>query len=126
MALLNQVTEWKTDIIALAGYLTKLPSTFTEMFKGPVVNIHPSLLPKFGGHGYYGLNVHQAVIEAGETETGCTVHMVDAEYDTGRILAQKKVSVIQGESASELAARVLKLEHELYPEILEQVACNLM
>jgi phosphoribosylglycinamide formyltransferase-1 len=86
------------------------------------VNIHPSLLPKFGGQGYYGLKVHQAVIQAGEKETGCTVHLVDGEYDTGKILAQRKLEVDPGESPEELAKRVLKLEHELYPKVLEDLA----
>lgn len=120
--LFNKVTEWKADYIALAGYLTKLPDSFIQRFPGTIVNIHPSLLPKFGGQGYYGLKVHQAVIQAGEKETGCTVHLVDGEYDTGKILAQRKLEVDPRESPEELAKRVLKLEHELYPKVLEDLA----
>lgn len=124
-ALYKTVSEWKADYIALAGYLTKLPNSFIQRFPGTIVNIHPSLLPKFGGQGYYGLRVHQAVLQAGEKETGCTVHLVDGEYDTGKILAQLKLEVNPGESPEELAERVLKLEHELYPIILEDLAKGL-
>ncbi len=121
-ALLEQVGDWDTDIIALAGFLVKLPPSFIAQFPGIIVNIHPSLLPKFGGYGFYGQKVHAAVLEAGETITGCTVHLVDEGYDTGKILAQKTLLIHPGETVVELAARVLKAEHELYPEVLERLA----
>lgn len=121
-ALLDTTTNWNTDIIVLAGYLTKLPAIFIERFHGIILNIHPSLLPKFGGKGFYGLKVHDAVLQAGETESGCTVHVVDGEYDKGRILAQLKLDVHPNESAEELAKRVLQLEHELFPRVVEQIA----
>lgn len=107
-------------IIALAGYLCLYtpPSGFT----GPVVNIHPALLPKYGGRGYYGDKVHQAVLAAGDTESGCTVHLVEPEYDSGRILAQRRVPVLASDDVGSLAARVFQAETELYPEVLAGLA----
>lgn len=111
------------DIIVLAGYLCFFvqPAWFT----GPVVNIHPALLPKYGGKGYYGDKVHRAVIEAGDSETGCTVHLVDGEYDHGRILGQKRVPVLPGDQVSDLAARVFAAECDLYPEVLSRLIADL-
>ncbi|MFT5232976.1 MAG: phosphoribosylglycinamide formyltransferase-1 [Candidatus Krumholzibacteriia bacterium] len=112
------------QLIILAGYLSYYikPNAFT----GPVVNIHPALLPKFGGKGYYGNRVHRAVLEAGETESGCTVHRVDDIYDNGQILGQKKVPVQAGDSVGSLAARVFAAECELYPEVLRALAQELL
>ncbi len=90
-------------------------------FRGPVVNIHPALLPRYGGKGYYGDRVHQAVLEAGEKESGCTVHLVDDQYDHGRILGQQKVPVLPGDDVHTLAERVFAAECELYPRILQQM-----
>ncbi len=107
-------------IIALAGYLSlyEPPAGFT----GPVVNIHPALLPRHGGQGYYGDRVHQAVLAAGDAESGCTVHLVDDRYDSGRILAQRRVPVLPHDDVGSLAARVFAAECELYPEVLAQLA----
>jgi phosphoribosylglycinamide formyltransferase 1 len=104
------------DLIVLAGYLCFYIEP--EGFPGPVVNIHPALLPKYGGQGFYGDRVHRAVLEAGDSTTGCTVHLVDGQYDHGRILGQKEVPVVPGDDVHSLADRVFAAECELYPEVL--------
>lgn len=109
------------DVIALAGYLKQIPSELIDAFPGRIVNIHPSLLPKFGGHGMYGRHVHTAVLAAGETESGCTVHLVTEHYDEGPILAQARVAVLPGDTPESLATRVLEQEHILYPNTLQQL-----
>jgi phosphoribosylglycinamide formyltransferase 1 len=110
-------------IIALCGYLClyRAPADFD----GPVVNIHPALLPKYGGQGYYGDKVHQAVLAAGDAESGCTVHLVDDRYDSGRILAQRRVPVLASDDVGALAARVFAAECELYPAVLADLAREL-
>lgn len=121
---LNQwLASFQPEMIVLAGYLCfyMIPTDF----KGPVVNIHPALLPKFGGKGYYGDKVHQAVLDAGEALSGCTVHLVDGQYDTGRILDQQTVPVLPGDDAHSLAERVFQAECELYPKVLERLALEL-
>lgn len=110
------------DTIVLAGYMKILDKSVIEHFKGRVLNIHPALLPKFGGQGMYGMNVHKAVIEAGESVSGATIHLVDSEYDRGRILAQKEVPVLLDDTAETLAQRVLQAEHLLYSETLQKIA----
>lgn len=104
------------DLVVLAGYLRLM--NIPEGFEGRVVNIHPALLPKFGGPRMYGDRVHRAVIEAGETESGCTVHLCDTEYDTGPIILQKRCPVLEDDTVESLAARVFELEKEAYPEAL--------
>ncbi len=110
-------------VIILAGYLCFYIQP--EWFTGPVVNIHPALLPKYGGQGYYGDRVHKAVLAAGDSETGCTVHLVDDEYDHGRILGQQKVPVLPGDDVAALAERVFAAECELYPRMLSLLAAEL-
>ena len=110
------------DVIALSGYLRFVPTTVTRRWRGKMVNVHPSLLPAFGGAGMYGLRVHQAVLDAGVRVTGATVHFVDEEYDRGPIIAQWPVPVSVADSAEGLARRVLAAEHALYPRALEAVA----
>ncbi len=110
-------------IIVLAGYLCFYIQP--EWFAGPVVNIHPALLPKYGGKGFYGDRVHEAVLAAGDSETGCTVHLVDDEYDHGRILGQQKVPVLPGDDVAALAERVFAAECELYPRMLSLLAAEL-
>ncbi|MBX3044776.1 MAG: phosphoribosylglycinamide formyltransferase [Candidatus Kapabacteria bacterium] len=111
--------KFKIDLIVLAGYMKKLPSEVIARMNGRVLNIHPALLPKFGGEGMYGINVHKAVIEAGNKISGATVHLVESEYDRGRILLQKEVVVLADDSPETLAERVLKAEHKLYPNVIE-------
>ena len=109
------------DFIALAGYLRKIPGAVVRRFRGRMVNIHPALLPDFGGPGMYGLRVHQAVLAAGAKESGATVHFVDEEYDTGAIVLQGRVPVLPGDTPESLAKRVLEVEHRLYPEALNRI-----
>jgi formyltetrahydrofolate-dependent phosphoribosylglycinamide formyltransferase len=109
------------DTVCLAGYLRLLPLEVLRAFPDRVLNIHPALLPKFGGKGMYGRYVHEAVIAARESFSGCTVHLVSDEYDKGRILLQKKYELKPGETAESLAAEVLKLEHQAYVEALRSL-----
>ncbi|MCL2223419.1 MAG: phosphoribosylglycinamide formyltransferase [Defluviitaleaceae bacterium] len=109
----------KTDIVFLAGYLKKIPAPVLKTYENRIFNIHPSLLPKYGGRGMFGINVHTAVLAAGDTETGITIHRVTAEYDSGDILAQRKVPVHMGDTPESLAARVLEQEHIFLVEFLE-------
>jgi formyltetrahydrofolate-dependent phosphoribosylglycinamide formyltransferase len=117
--LLQQLTDWNTDLIVLAGYLRKIPASIIQAFDNRILNIHPALLPKFGGKGFYGMNVHTAVIEQQEVETGCTVHVVTEEYDKGPILGQSKVQVLDTDTPEDLAKRVLTEEHKLYPRVIQ-------
>lgn len=108
------------DWVCLAGYMRLLPVEVLRAFPERVLNIHPALLPKFGGKGMYGERVHQAVIDAGEVESGCTVHRVDERYDEGEIVLQLRCPVLPGDTAATLAARVLELEHRGYAQALRQ------
>lgn len=123
--LIQQLEAWNTDLITLAGYLKKIPSVMIRKYPNRILNIHPSLLPKYGGKGFYGSNVHKAVINAGEKESGCTVHVVTEEFDEGPVLAQTKVPVHKNDSPMELAKRILKQEHRLYPETIQKHIQNL-
>ncbi len=124
--LLDILNEHKVDMIALAGYLRKLPPVTIRAYRNRIVNIHPALLPKFGGKGMYGIRVHEAVIEAGEKESGASVHMVDEIYDHGEVVAQSRVPVKAGDTPEDLAARVLTVEHELYSRALKELAEKLL
>lgn len=117
-ALLEAVQEFQVDFIALAGYLRKIPPEVIRQFRGRMVNIHPALLPSFGGKGMYGEKVHQAALDAGCKVSGVSVHLVDEEYDRGPIVAQRAVNVREGDTAESLAKRVLEAEHRLYPEVV--------
>ncbi len=121
-ALLAILDQHKVDIIALAGYLKKVPAAIVERYRNRIVNIHPALLPKFGGEGMYGMRVHEAVLASGATTSGATVHIVDEEYDRGPIVLQRSVPVLPNDTPESLADRVLALEHELYPEALRAFA----
>lgn len=107
--------EHGIDVIFLAGYLRLLPGPVVAAYRRRIVNIHPALLPAFGGKGMYGMNVHRAVLESGTRLSGATVHFVDEHYDEGNILAQWPVPVLPGDTPAALAARVLQVEHRLYP-----------
>lgn len=119
-ALFSAFDEYRIDLIALAGYLRKLPPEVVKKFRWKVLNIHPALLPDFGGKGMYGLRVHRAVLDAGRKFSGVTVHLVNEEYDRGSIVAQETVPVLVNDDAETLAQRVLKVEHRLYPEVITQ------
>lgn len=121
-AILDALVLHRADVIALAGYMKKLGPRTLAHFRGRILNIHPALLPKYGGKGMYGIHVHEAVIAAGEKESGVTVHLVNEEYDRGPILAQVRVPVIPGDTPETLAERVLVQEHILYAATLEKIA----
>ena len=120
-SIIKLLNENKTDLIVLAGYLTILSPNIVKAYEGRIINIHPALLPKFGGVGMYGMNVHEAVIAAGEKESGCTVHFVDAGADTGKIIAQARVTVETTDTPESLQKKVLEKEHELLPKVVAQL-----
>ncbi len=112
----------RAELVVLAGYLQLVPAAVVREYRGRMINIHPALLPAFGGPGMYGRRVHAAVIDAGVRVTGVTVHFVDEEYDHGPIIAQWPVPVLQGDDADRLARRVLQVEHRLLPEVVAALA----
>jgi phosphoribosylglycinamide formyltransferase-1 len=120
--LLALLRKFRIDLVVLAGYLKRIPSKVIREYAGRIINIHPALLPAFGGEGMYGARVHEAVIASGVEETGVTVHLVDDEYDRGPIIAQWRVPVDKSDTAESLAARVLNIEHVVYPRVVEMVA----
>ncbi|UCE23479.1 MAG: phosphoribosylglycinamide formyltransferase [Candidatus Zixiibacteriota bacterium] len=120
-ALLDKLAEHKVEYIALAGYLKLLPAELVKTYRNRIVNIHPALLPKYGGKGMYGHFVHEAVIANGDKESGVSVHLVDEIYDHGKVLEQVRVPVMPDDSPDDLAARVLKQEHKLYARVLEKL-----
>lgn len=119
-AVTRAVESSQADLIVMAGFLCRW--LFPGQFNGRVLNIHPALLPDFGGAGMYGRHVHQAVLAAGRATSGCSVHIADLEYDHGPIVAQRPVPVLAGDSAETLAARVGQAEREVYPWVIQQVA----
>ncbi|VAH23315.1 unnamed protein product [Triticum turgidum subsp. durum] len=114
--LLNALRDLRVDFVLLAGYLKLVPGELVQAYPRSILNIHPSLLPAFGGKGYYGLKVHKAVIASGARYSGATVHFVDEQFDTGRTLAQRVVPVLADDTPEQLAARVLHEEHHVYVE----------
>jgi formyltetrahydrofolate-dependent phosphoribosylglycinamide formyltransferase len=122
---LAALDEEGIHVIALAGYLRLVPESVVQRFRGRIVNIHPALLPAFGGPGMYGIHVHRAVIAAGCFVSGVTVHQVDERYDEGKPIAQWPVPVLRGDTPESLAARVLRVEHRLYPLALEALCAGL-
>jgi len=121
-AILATLREASADVVLLAGYMKKLGPQTLAAYKGRILNTHPALLPKFGGQGMYGNNVHAAVLAAGETETGVSIHLVDADYDTGAVVAQCRVPVRSDDGVTELAARVQAREREFLIETLDRIA----
>ena len=118
---LRHLVRWNVEVIALAGYLRLVPSPVVAAYRGRMLNIHPALLPAFGGKGMYGERVHRAVLAAGVRVTGATVHYVDEGYDTGAIVAQQPVPVLPADDVARVAARVLRVEHRLYPAVLDHL-----
>ncbi|MEO6877762.1 MAG: phosphoribosylglycinamide formyltransferase, partial [Gemmatimonadaceae bacterium] len=114
--------EHTVDLIVLAGYLRLVPVDVVRQYEGRILNVHPALLPAFGGPGMYGQRVHQAVIDSGARVTGVTAHFVDEVYDRGRIIAQWPVPVFAGDDAATVAARVLRVEHLMYPRVVDALA----
>jgi phosphoribosylglycinamide formyltransferase 1 len=121
-ALETLLAEHRIDLVVLAGYLRLVAPATVRRYAGAIVNVHPALLPAFGGAGMYGLHVHQAVLDAGVAISGVTVHFVDEEYDRGTIIAQWPVPVLTGDDAHSLAARALRVEHLLYPRVVDALA----
>ena len=120
-AILNALQKHKVDLAILAGYMKLLGPQTLAQYRGRILNIHPALLPKFGGKGLYGRLVHEAVLAAGEKVTGVTIHLVDENYDRGPIVAQCEVPVLQGDTPDSLAARVLVHEHQFFTETLQKI-----
>ncbi|HIO41177.1 MAG TPA: phosphoribosylglycinamide formyltransferase [Candidatus Marinimicrobia bacterium] len=122
--LIETCLKAEIDLICLAGYMKMLPPAFVKQYENKILNIHPGLLPEFGGKGFFGMRVHEAVINSGKRESGATVHFVDEIYDHGPIILQKKVEVLETDTAESLAERILKLEHELFPEVVKAFCEN--
>jgi phosphoribosylglycinamide formyltransferase-1 len=121
-ALLSALRGHGVNFIALAGYMKRVPPAVVAAYRMRIVNIHPALLPGFGGAGMYGMRVHEAVLAAGEKASGATVHFVDEEYDTGPVVLRREVPVLAGDTPESLAARVLAAEHEVYPAAIRKIA----
>jgi len=120
-AYVQELKERQIDLIVLAGFLWKIPTALVQEYKGRIINIHPALLPKHGGKGMYGRHVHEAVIGAGEKETGITIHYVDEFYDHGQAIFQAQTAVDPGDTPETLARKVQRLEHEHFPRVIEEV-----
>ena len=116
--------EAGAQLVVLAGYLSILTSDLLDRFPGKVINIHPALLPKFGGKGFYGLNVHRAVLAAGEKESGATVHFVNEGIDKGEIIMQRSVPVMEDDTPESLQERVLEIEHQILPEAVRKLEAD--
>jgi phosphoribosylglycinamide formyltransferase-1 len=121
-ALLTLLRTHDVNLIVLAGYMKQIHPRVVRAYRNRILNIHPALLPKFGGKGMYGHHVHEAVIQAGEGFSGATVHIVDEVYDHGPVILQKRIPVDPEDTSETLAAKVLRIEHELYPEALRLIA----
>lgn len=120
----NKLLEEKIDFIVLAGFLLKIPDNIIKAYENKIINIHPALLPDFGGKGMFGLNVHKAVLQSGKKESGITIHLVNENYDEGRILFQQKCRVMENDTPETLAARVQELEHNCFPTVVEKYILN--
>ncbi|MBK6347645.1 MAG: phosphoribosylglycinamide formyltransferase [Bacteroidales bacterium] len=119
--ILRDLQSRKIDLIVLAGFLWLIPGNILKTFRDRIVNIHPALLPAYGGKGMYGMAVHEAVIDAGETESGITIHLIDEVYDKGKILLQEKCPVLPGDTPDILAEKVHRLEYEHFPKVIEKM-----
>jgi phosphoribosylglycinamide formyltransferase-1 len=122
--LLAQLKELETDLIVLAGFLWKVPDELIQAFPDRIINIHPALLPKYGGKGMYGMHVHEAVLENKEPKSGITIHYVNEKYDEGAIIFQAETAILVEDTPETLAARIHKLEYEYFPGIVEHILLN--
>ena len=118
---LDKISELKPDLIVLAGFLWKFPEHIIAQYPNKIINIHPALLPKYGGKGMYGMKVHQTVLDNKEKETGITIHYVNEQYDEGEFIFQQKVNIEDCASADEVSVKVQELEHKYFPEIIEKL-----
>ena len=123
-AFLEGIISTNPDLIVLAGFLLKIPEKMVSAFENRIINIHPSLLPKYGGKGMYGLNIHKEVLLNKEKFSGLTIHYVNKEYDKGAVIFQKKIKINEKETPESLSSKVLKLEHENYSLIIEKILNN--
>ena len=123
-AALNAILKISPNLIVLAGFLWKMPTKIIDHFPNKILNIHPALLPDYGGKGMYGMNIHKAVIKNNEKESGITVHYVNKNYDEGKILFQKSIDLDEKESLESLSRKVLKLEHSCFAKIIEKTLIN--
>ena len=119
--LLQLLEALEPDLIVLAGFLWKIPGDMVRAFPQKIINIHPALLPRFGGKGMYGMHVHEAVLEKREKESGITVHFVNEAYDEGAIILQEKVAIVEGETPESLAGKIHQLEYKYYPEVISNL-----
>ena len=115
---------YKTDLILLAGFMKKIPQNIIKKYNNKIMNIHPSLLPKYGGYGYYGMKVHDAVVKSKDKVSGATIHFVNEEYDNGPIIIQKKIHLKNNDDSNSLSKKVLKIEHKIYPEAVKAFCLN--
>ncbi len=122
--LIEDIGSYNPDLIVLAGFLLLVPKAMVKEFLGKIINIHPALLPKFGGKGMYGMNVHNAVIESGESRSGITIHYVNEEYDRGDIIFQQDLEISKEDTPESLAQKIHKLEYEYFPKVIEQLLKN--
>ncbi len=122
--IIEYLNKYNIDMIVLAGFLWLVPQYLIDAYPGRIVNIHPALLPKFGGKGMYGMHVHEAVKQSGETETGITIHLIDGNYDQGSTVFQAKVQVSPNDSPDDIATKVHALEYEYYPKVIEEIATS--
>lgn len=122
--LLSLLERHAIDLVVLAGYLRLVPPAVVRRWRGKIVNVHPGPLPRFGGEGMYGARVHDAVLRAGATQSGATVHFVDEVYDHGAVIAREPVPVLPGDTPDSLAARVLEAEHRIFPRVVQALAAG--
>jgi phosphoribosylglycinamide formyltransferase 1 len=118
---INKLKDVKIDLIVLAGFLLMIPDSLVKAFPHKIINIHPALLPKFGGKGMYGMNVHKSVIESGEKQSGISIHYVNEHYDEGEIISQHNCEISENDTPETLALKIQKLEHEFFPKIIEKM-----
>ena len=123
-SIIDDLKSKKIDLIVLAGFLLLIPESLIDAFPQKIINIHPSLLPKHGGKGMFGSNVHKSVSESGDSETGITVHFVNKEFDKGRIISQIKCVIKEHDDPQNIASKVLAIEHQYYPMIIDQLLEN--
>ena len=121
---INKLEELNVDFIVLAGFLLKIPSNLIEKFNDKIINIHPALLPNYGGKGMYGMNVHNSIIENKEKESGISIHLVNENYDEGSIIFQAKTPISKNDTPDDLAGNIHKLEHKHFPEVIEKYVLN--
>jgi len=122
--ILQKINSLQPDLIVLAGFLLKFPEHIIKEYPNKIINIHPALLPNYGGKGMYGINVHNAVLENNEKETGITIHFVNEHYDEGEFISQHKVNIENCRTAEEIATKVQELEHEFFPKAIQKLITN--